>query len=86
MKDSLAETFFDRGWQNVDRHFRRLSQAASELEKSASEGNSTKEEINDALETLSSQVELFADHWLHFHCRIDALLREYNIPEDEEGS
>ncbi|MBN1435363.1 hypothetical protein JW921_11420 [Candidatus Fermentibacterales bacterium] len=86
VKDSLAETFFDRGWQNVDRHFRRLSQAAAEIEKNAGDGSSTKEEISEALEDLSSQVELFADHWLHFHCRIDALLREYNIPSEDPHS
>lgn len=69
----------------MDRHFRRLSQAASDLEKNAVSGSSTKEEIEEALENLSSQVELFADHWLHFHCRIDSLIREYDIPAEDSG-
>jgi redox-regulated HSP33 family molecular chaperone len=82
VKDSFAETCFEDGWENVERHFRRLSQAATDLEKHTGSGL-RKEEIADALEKLSSQVELFADHWIHFHCRVDALLREHDLKKKE---
>lgn len=76
MKDFLAESFFEKGWESVDRNFRKLSSAAEEMK--AGDENSP-EEISRALDKLASQVELFADHWVHFHTRLEALMREFNI-------
>lgn len=76
MKDFLAESFFEKGWESVDRSFRKLSSAAEEMK--AGEENSP-EEISRALDKLASQVDMFADYWVHFHTRLEALLREFNI-------
>jgi endonuclease III len=82
LKDFLAETFFEKGWESVDRHFRRLSSAADAIEEGRDE---SPEEISQALDRLASQVELFADHWVHFHTRLEALMREYNIQPEQSG-
>lgn len=76
MKDFLAESYFERGWESVDRHFRKLSGAAEAM---ISGDSAAPEEITRALDKLAAQVELFADHWVHFHVRFEALLREYNL-------
>jgi len=82
VKDFLAESYFEKGWESVDRHFRRLAAAAEALESDSSE---SPEEITRALDNLAAQVELFADHWLHFHMRFEALIREYNLSAEEGG-
>lgn len=71
MKEYLAETCFEKGWESVDRNFRKLSRAAVADESA--------EQISLALDRLSSQVDLFADLWLHFHMRFEALVHEYNL-------
>jgi hypothetical protein len=76
LKDFLAESYFERGWESVDRHFRKLSGAAEAM---ISGDTASPEEITRALDKLAAQVELFADHWVHFHVRFEALLREYNL-------
>ncbi|NLP05399.1 hypothetical protein GX411_05580 [Candidatus Fermentibacteria bacterium] len=76
MKDFLAESFFEKGWESVDRSFRKLSSAAEDMK--AGEENSP-EDISRALNKLASQVDLFADHWVHFHTRLEALMHEFNI-------
>jgi hypothetical protein len=73
LKDFLGDTYFEKGWESVDRNFRKLSEASGDSGRVASG------ELSNALDKLSGQVELFADMWLHFHMRIEALMREYNI-------
>jgi hypothetical protein len=82
LKDFLAESYFEKGWESVDRHFRKLSGAAESLDPGDS---ATPEEITIALDKLAAQVELFADHWVHFHMRFEALLREYNLSTGNGG-
>jgi hypothetical protein len=89
MKDFVADTCFDRGWRSVERHFNRLSDAAEHLTRARS-GGPADTEIIDSLGKLSSKVEIFADNWEHFHLRIEALLREYDLMHlldeaEEEG-
>jgi hypothetical protein len=88
LKDFLAETCFEKGWESVDRNFRKLSRAAECVKESSPD------EIYTALNKLSSQVDLFADLWLHFHMRFEALVHEYNLdigdseqqePHQDEG-
>lgn len=81
MKDFLAESYFEKGWESVDRHFRKLSGAAEAMDSADS---ASPEEITRALDKLASQVEFFADHWVHFHMRFEALLREYNLSTTSE--
>lgn len=81
MKDFLAESCFAKGWESVDRNFRRISDAARAVES----GERSPEEIARALERLSSQVDLFADQWLHFQMRVEAMIREYNLPKDPDA-
>ncbi len=78
MKDFVADTCFDRGWRSVERHFNRLSDAAARF-RGSDAGTHSESEIIDSLTELSSKVEIFADNWEHFHLRIDALLREYDL-------
>lgn len=78
MKDYLAETCFERGWESVDRNFRKLSRAAGSDEPGAPEPVSA-DEISHELDRLSSQVDLFADLWLHFHMRYEALIHEFDL-------
>ena len=79
MKDFLAETSFEKGWESVDRNFRKLSRAAE------AEQEPRPDVIFQALDRLSSQVDLFADLWLHFHIRFEALVHEYNL-QIEKGA
>ncbi len=90
MKEYLAETCFEKGWESVDRNFRKLSRAAgfdgsaSDAEVQGDMGQVPAGEISQALDRLSSQVDLFADLWLHFHMRYEALVHEYNLEIDPE--
>jgi len=92
LKEYLAETCFEKGWESVDRNFRKLSLAAG-FEGSAADagvGSDTEQattgEISQALDRLSSQVDLFADLWLHFHMRFEALVHEYGLEIDAAQS
>ncbi|MBD3369325.1 hypothetical protein GF402_03060 [Candidatus Fermentibacteria bacterium] len=91
MKDFLAETCFEKGWQSIDRQFGRLKKAADKMNGPVFAKRVSNNDISNALDKLSSQVEIFADNWQHFHLRIDALLREYGLTdlleeyEREEG-
>jgi len=83
LKDLLAESYFEKGWESVDRHFHKLSGAADSLD---ADGDASPEDISRALDRLASQVELFADNWVHFHMRFEALMREYNIAQTPPDS
>lgn len=91
MKDFLAETCFEKGWQNIDRQFGRLKSAADKMDRPDFANRVSSSDISNALDKLTSQVEIFADNWQHFHLRIDALLREYGLTDlldeynNEEG-
>lgn len=92
LKEYLAETCFEKGWESVDRNFRKLSQAAGFDGSAADAGiesdmeQATTVEISQALDRLSSQVGLFADLWLHFHMRFEALVHEYGLEIDTAQS
>jgi hypothetical protein len=89
MKDFVADTCFDQGWRSVERHFNRLSDAAQRV-SGHNQGSPANGEIIESLTRLSSKVDIFADNWEHFHLRIEALLREYDLmhllDEDAEVS
>lgn len=78
MKDYLAETCFEKGWESGDRNFRKLSRAAGGGDQGAQESVDA-DEISHELDRLSSQVDLFADLWLHFHMRYEALVHEFDL-------
>ncbi len=78
MKDYLAETCFEKGWESVDRNFRKLSRAAGTGDPGSPEQVDA-DEISHELDRLSSQVDLFADLWLHFHMRYEALVHEFDL-------
>lgn len=78
MKDYLAETCFEKGWESVDRNFRKLSRAAGAGEPGVTDAVDA-DEISHELDRLSSQVDLFADLWLHFHMRYEALIHEFDL-------
>lgn len=92
MKEYLAETCFEKGWESVDRNFRKLSRAAG-FDSSDTAAGAPRDggsvpavEISQELDRLSSQVDLFADLWLHFHMRYEALVHEYNLEIDPAQS
>lgn len=86
MKDFVADTCFDRGWRSVERYFNRLSDAADRV-SAAEVGVPANGDIMRSLTSLTSKVNIFADHWEHFHLRIEAILREYDLMYllDEDG-
>jgi hypothetical protein len=87
MKDFVADTCFDRGWRSVERHFNRLRDAAEHVSSSEA-GGPGNGDIIESLTRLSSKVDIFADNWEHFHLRIEALLREYDLMHllEDEGA